>query len=76
MTIPPDAPTRAPDAKARKFVRQRRLVAAFGVVLILAGILILFVLPRVPAPMRMMAGLGDLFMGLVLLVLVRQNRAF
>lgn len=75
MKSPPDAPAGAPDTNARKFTRQKRLVAALGVVLILAGILILFVLPRVPTPMRMMAGLGDLFMGFVLLVLVRQNRA-
>jgi hypothetical protein len=58
---------------ARKFVRQKRIVTALAVLLVFAGILVLALLHRVPLPMRIMAGLGDIFIGCVLLVLVRQH---
>jgi nitrate reductase gamma subunit len=63
--------TRSP---AEKFARQKRLVVLLAVLLILAGAVILFVLRRVPLPMRIMAGLGDVFIGCVLLVMVNQVR--
>jgi hypothetical protein len=63
-----------PPHPGRKYARQKRLVAILGCLLIVAGIIVLFALERVPLPMRMMAGLGDVFIGCVLLVLVRQQQ--
>ena len=54
-------------------VRQKRTVVGLACALIAGGILILFVLKKVPAPMRIMSGLGDIVAGLVLLVVVRQK---
>lgn len=53
--------------------RQKRTVTALAVLLIAGGLAVLFLLPQIPLPMRLMIGLGDLFAGLVLLVLVRQK---
>lgn len=61
--VPPD----------RKHARQLRTVTILAVLLILIGVLVLTVLHRVPLPMRIAAGLGDIFVGAVLLVLVRQH---
>lgn len=41
--------------------------------LILGGVIILLALERMPLPMRILAGLVDIFAGLTLLVLVRQK---
>lgn len=57
----------------RKRARQIRTVTVLAVLLIVIGILVLTVLHRVPLPMRIAAGLGDIFVGAVLLVLVRQH---
>ncbi len=57
----------------RKFARQKRLVTTLGVVLIVTGVVVLFALRRMSFPARAMAGLGDVFVGCVLLVLVRQQ---
>lgn len=66
-------PTPDSNQPQAKFARQKRLVTIVGVLLILAGIVILAVLKKVPPPLRIMAGLTDIFVGLVLLVLVRQT---
>jgi uncharacterized protein YjeT (DUF2065 family) len=62
----------APDRQ--KLVRQKRLVTILGIGLIVAGAVILLLLRKPPLPLRIMAGLGDVFMGCVLLVLVRQQK--
>lgn len=59
-----------PEAHARLL----RLVTVLAFVLIAAGVVVLTSLPRLPVPLRMMAGLGDIVIGLVLLVMVRQQR--
>lgn len=59
---------------AAKFVRQKRLVIALGVLLVLAGIVMLTSLTRLAMPLRLMAGLGDIFIGCVLLVMVAQSK--
>lgn len=59
-------------AHARR-TRQKNTVIALSLLLIVGGLLILFVLHRVPLPLRIMAGLIDLVGGSVLLVLVRQK---
>ncbi len=56
-----------------KRARQIRTVTILAVLLIVVGIIVLAALHRVPMPMRIMAGLGDIFIGFVLLVLVRQQ---
>jgi hypothetical protein len=53
--------------------RQKRTVTALAGLLIAGGLAVLFLLPQIPLPMRLMIGIGDLFAGLVLLVLVQQN---
>ena len=53
--------------------RQRFTVLALAGILIVGGLLILFFLEKMPRPMRIMAGLGDVFAGLCLLVLARQK---
>jgi len=77
MSSDPQSAIRNPqsnDAAARaREKRQKRTVTALALGLIVAGVLLLFFLRRAPLPMRIMAGLGDVFAGLVLLVLVRQK---
>jgi hypothetical protein len=53
--------------------RQRVTIQILAVGLILAGLLLLFVLEKVPLPMRILGGLIDIAIGLVLLVVVRQK---
>lgn len=55
-----------------KLARQKRLIAILGVLLVITGLVVLIVLKRVPTPVRLMAGLGDVFIGCVLLVLTLQ----
>jgi protein-S-isoprenylcysteine O-methyltransferase Ste14 len=68
----PDLQKSAPDV-SRQRARQKAVLTALAVLLVVMGLLVLFVLERMPAPLRMLVGLGDLFAGLVLLVLVRQK---
>lgn len=58
---------------ARKLARQKRTVTLLAIGLIVVGMVLLTALRRVPLPMRIMAGLGDIFAGCILLVLVRQQ---
>ena len=55
--------------------RQRRTILSLAVVLILGGLAVLFLLKRMPVPLRIVIGLMDVFAGLGLLVLVRQKFA-
>lgn len=61
-----------PRTKAQR-LRQRFIVLTVAGVLIAGGLLILFVLEKVPPGMRVVSGLGDIFAGLGLLVLARQQ---
>ena len=66
----------ADDSNARqgaRRARQRFTVLTLAAVLITGGFLVLFVLEKVPRPMRILSGLGDIVAGLVLLVLARQK---
>jgi hypothetical protein len=56
-----------------KLARLKRWVVVLGVALIVTGAIILFVLRRVPLPLRIMAGLGDAFIGAVLLVMAARR---
>jgi len=65
-------PAPIPDP-TRQRARQKRILVMLATVLIVAGLLLLFVLERVPLPLRILMGLGDLVAGAVLLVVVRQK---
>ena len=54
-------------------LRQRRTIIALALLLIAAGLTVLFLLERMPLPLRILVGLTDVFGGLTLLVLVRQK---
>lgn len=54
-------------------LRQRRIVLTIAPLLIVAGLVVLLFLKRMPLPLRLAVGLADVFTGLVLLVLVRQK---
>jgi uncharacterized membrane protein HdeD (DUF308 family) len=53
--------------------RQRRTLAILATLLIVGGLVVLFVLTRMPGPLRILVGLTDIVGGAVLLVLVRQK---
>lgn len=59
-------------ALARR-ARQKKIVTLLGAGLILAGLIVLFALPRMPVPLRILAGLTDVIAGLVLLIVARQK---
>lgn len=63
----------SPEKVARERARLRRTVLILAPTLIVAGILILAFLARMPLPLRLLTGLGDIIVGLVLLVLLKQK---
>lgn len=65
-------PTARPLSPAQ-LARQKKTVYGLAAFLIVSGFLLLFVLRRVPLPLRIIAGLGDLVAGSVLLVVARQK---
>ncbi|PAW66936.1 MAG: hypothetical protein B9S34_06730 [Opitutia bacterium Tous-C1TDCM] len=62
-----------PAKTAQEREKLRRTVLILAPVLILAGIAILLFLERMPLPLRLLTGLGDIVVGLVLLVLLKQK---
>jgi uncharacterized membrane protein HdeD (DUF308 family) len=60
-------------ALAAQRTRQRRMVLSLAAFLIVGGLAVLFLLRRMPLPMRILVGLTDVVAGLVLLVVVRQK---
>ena len=54
-------------------LRQKRTITILAVLLIIGGLAVLFLVQRMPLPMRLLVGLTDVFAGLTLLVLVRQK---
>ena len=63
----------SPDLQGSRRLRQKRTIVVLAVLLIGAGLTILFLLQRMPLPMRILVGLVDVFAGVTLLVLVRQK---
>jgi hypothetical protein len=53
--------------------RQKRTIRLLAGLLIAGGIAVLFLLPRLPVPLRIIVGLTDVVAGLVLLLVVRQK---
>src|SRR5688572_27520880 len=68
---------RMPESEAqlavRRRTRQKITVTLLAVFMITMGVLLIFVLKRAPMPMRVIGGLGNLTIGSVLLMLVRQK---
>jgi hypothetical protein len=58
---------------ARRIARQKTIIQAISIVLIVGGLFILFALKRMPVPVRIIVGLTDIVAGATLLVLVRQK---
>ena len=63
----------SPAPRSAQRARQRSTLLILAFALLIGGVLILFVLKRVPPPLRILMGLSDLFAGLILLVVVRQK---
>jgi fatty acid desaturase len=61
------------ETDSAKRARQKRTITILATLLIVAGLIVLLLLQRMPLPMRILVGLTDVFGGLVLLVLVRQK---
>lgn len=53
--------------------RQKRTIQILSALLIAGGLAVLFLLTRMPLPLRILVGLTDVVAGAVLLVLVRQK---
>jgi hypothetical protein len=66
-------PNETSASQASLRARQRFTVLTLGTMLIVGGFVILFVLEKMPRPMRILSGLGDIVGGLILLVLARQK---
>ena len=61
-------------AAAADAARQVKTVTLLGYILIAVGLVVLTLLKRLPAPIRVLSGLGDVVIGCVLLVLAHQKR--
>jgi hypothetical protein len=61
------------DVIRRQRARQKRTIAGLATLLIAGGLIVLFLLTRMPRPLRILIGLSDLVGGAVLLVLLRQK---
>jgi hypothetical protein len=53
--------------------RLKKKMTVLGIALLVAGAAILLLLHRIPLPLRLLMGFGDLVAGATLLVLVRQK---
>ena len=58
---------------AAKRARQKRTITILAVGLIVAGLVMIVALERMPLPMRLLVGLTDVVAGATLLVVVRQK---
>lgn len=58
---------------ARERAKLKRTVLILAPILIVGGVVVLAFLDRMPKPLRLLAGLGDIFVGLTLLVLLKQK---
>ena len=59
----------SPDPRSR----QKRTIQILATLLIAGGLTVLFLLTRMPLPLRILVGLTDVVAGAVLLVVVRQK---
>jgi uncharacterized protein YjeT (DUF2065 family) len=69
----PKPAARPPAPEARLTPRQKRTIRILAGVLIAGGLAVLFLVQRLPVPLRIVVGLTDIVAGLVLFLLVRQK---
>lgn len=62
-----------PNKTARERAKLRRTVLILAPTLIAGGILVLVFLQRMPMPLRVLVGVGDILVGATLLVLLKQK---
>jgi hypothetical protein len=62
-----------PEKLTRERAKLRRTVLILAPILIAGGILVLVFLKRMPPPLRILVGAGDIVVGLTLLVLLKQK---
>ncbi len=60
------------ESDARR-IRQKRTLVLLATTLLVSGAAVLLLLDRIPLPLRLLIGFGDLIAGAVLLVLIRQK---
>jgi hypothetical protein len=53
--------------------RQRRMLFVLAAALVAGGLVVLLLLDRIPLPLRLLIGFGDVIAGSVLLVVLRQK---
>ncbi len=63
----------SPTSEALQRTRQKVILIALGTVLMLGGFVVLFALKRMPLPMRLVVGLGDLIAASALFMILRQK---
>jgi multidrug efflux pump subunit AcrB len=68
----PAASPGAPAAAAQR-ARQKRTLVILATFLIVAGLVVLFALERIPLPLRILMGLTNTIAGAVLLLVARQK---
>lgn len=68
----PNAPVTPPSPDPLR-ARQKSSLTVLAVVLIVAGLGVALFLKRIPLPLRLLIGFGDVLAGSVLLLLVRQK---
>lgn len=71
MVSPNPSPVTSPGVERR--TRQKRLLNILGPILIGSGLVVLIFLDRIPWPMRVAIGFGDLVAGAIILLVVRQK---
>jgi uncharacterized membrane protein HdeD (DUF308 family) len=62
-----------PEKLAREKAKLKRTVLILAPTLIVGGILVLAFLQRMPTPLRILVGVGDIVVGLTLLLLLKQK---
>lgn len=71
--MPDSIPQSINSANASGSPRQKALLLALAIVLLLAGFIVLLVLKRIPLPMRLAMSFGDFVAATALLLLLRQK---
>lgn len=63
----------AAEVPSARRIRQKQTLTVLAFALLAGGIAVLLFLHRIPLPLRLLIGLGDLIAGAVLLVVLRQK---
>ncbi len=66
-------PESDPEKLAHEKAKLKRTVLILAPILIVGGILVLAFMERMPTPLRILVGVGDIIVGLTLLLLLKQK---